>query len=132
MSDKRRSQLLAKEERTDTDKKRERRSKKRRQAAKARSREQKERQLAAQPEERRSAAAGRRLAEAQLARAEKRGLVSRVGGAARQPPPQGSVVPPKEGWPTETKWFYRKGKIRLAVFRQNLIFVGNRPRMVSL
>ena len=83
LSDKRRSQLLAKEERTDTDKKRERRGKKRRQAAKARSREQQERQLAAQPEQRRSAA-GRRLAEAQLARAEKRGLVTRVGRAARR------------------------------------------------
>lgn len=78
IKDKRRSQLLAKEERTETDKKRERRSKKRRQGAKARHREETERELAAQPAEARSAAQGKRLAEAQLARSEKRGLVTRA------------------------------------------------------
>ncbi|KAF0298981.1 U3 small nucleolar ribonucleoprotein MPP10 [Amphibalanus amphitrite] len=78
IKDKRRSQLLAKEERTDTDKKRERRGKKRRQAAQARGREEKERQQATQPAQRRSAGDAKRLAEAQLARAEKRGNVIRA------------------------------------------------------
>ncbi|XP_037080338.1 U3 small nucleolar ribonucleoprotein protein MPP10-like [Pollicipes pollicipes] len=74
IKDKRRSQLLAKEERSDTDKKRERRKKKRRQSVKARDQERRERQ----PAGARAGAAGRRLAEAQVARAEKRGLVTRA------------------------------------------------------
>jgi len=78
IKDKRRSNLLAPEERTDTDKKRQRRSKKRRQAAHAKAREQRELEQAAEAPERRGAAASRRLAEAQVARAEKRGLVTRA------------------------------------------------------